>query len=50
MSEEPLRSSRMVERLVNSVSGFAELSKMEENFQLWDLIKEIGNEKGLLSS
>lgn len=47
--DESVKSSRTVELLVNAVSCSAELSKMEA-YMLWDLVKEIGCEKGLLNT
>ncbi|WOL18750.1 pentatricopeptide repeat-containing protein [Canna indica] len=48
-NEESVQSSRMLELLVNAISGSAELSKMDA-YKLWDLVKEIGNKKVLLNT
>ncbi|URE17587.1 PPR repeat [Musa troglodytarum] len=47
--EESVRSLRMVELLVNALSSSADPDKMEA-YKLWDLIKEIGSEKGLVNT
>lgn len=48
-SEESVKSLKMVELLVSALSSSADLNKMEA-YMLWDLIKEIGNEKGLVNT
>ncbi|XP_010917712.1 small ribosomal subunit protein mS80 (rPPR6)-like [Elaeis guineensis] len=48
-NDNSVKSSRNVELLVNGVSSCAELSKMEA-YMLWDLVKEIGCERGLLNT
>ncbi|KAG1333961.1 pentatricopeptide repeat-containing protein, mitochondrial-like [Cocos nucifera] len=48
-NDNTVKSSRNVELLVNGVSSCAELSKMEA-YMLWDLVKEIGCERGLLKT
>lgn len=48
-NEESVKSSRVIELLVQSVKGFLELGK-KEAYMLWDLVKELGKEKWVLNA
>ncbi|XP_026665602.2 pentatricopeptide repeat-containing protein At3g02650, mitochondrial [Phoenix dactylifera] len=48
-NDKSVKSSRNLELLVRGVSSCADLSKMEA-YMLWDLVKEIGCEMGLLNT